>query len=105
MTGADHGTYPYVLEEEEVFAKFQNSKPTGPSLSTKFIRFAEAYFTNEKHDPQHRPSVNSCLLRVPGSHNSKNGQQVSVIQQWGWKETCHLVYVKKLQKVSDPRET
>ena len=80
----------FVLEEEEVFAKFQDGKTHGPSLSTKFIRFAEAFFTNEKHDPQHRPSVNSCLLRVPGSFNSKNGQQVSVIQQWDGKRSLQF---------------
>lgn len=34
--------------------------------------------TNGKHDPQHRPSVN----RVPGSINSKNNQEVTIIQQW-----------------------
>jgi hypothetical protein len=78
----------FVLEEEEVFAKFQNDKYNGPSLSTKFIRFAEAFFTNKKNDLQHRPSVNSCLLRVPGSYNSKNGQQVSVIQQWDGKKSA-----------------
>jgi hypothetical protein len=76
----------FVLEEEEVFAKFHNGKLNEPSLSTKFIRFAEAFFTKKKHDPQHRPSVNSCLLRVPGSYNSKNGQKVSVIQQWDGKK-------------------
>jgi hypothetical protein len=72
----------FVLEEEEVFAKFQNGKYSGSNLSTKFIRFAEAFFTNNKHDPQHRPSVNSCLLRVPSTHNSKSGQYVSILQKW-----------------------
>lgn len=78
----------FVLEEEEVFAKFQDGKFNEPNLSNKFIRFAEAFFTNKKHDPQHRPSVNSCLLRVPGSSNSKNGQQVAVIQRWDGKKAA-----------------
>ena len=72
----------FILEEEEVFAKFQNIGSNEPSLSTKFMRFAETYFTNNKHDPRHWPSVNSCLLRVPGTYNSKNGQQVRVVQRW-----------------------
>jgi hypothetical protein len=72
----------FVLEEEEVFSKFQNNKYNQPNLSTKFIRFAEAFFTNNKHDPQHRPSVNSCLLRVPSTYNSKSGQCVSILQKW-----------------------
>lgn len=100
----------FILEAEEAFAKFQNGNSYGPSLSTKFIRFAEAFFTNKKHDPQHRPSVNSCLLRVPGSYNSKNGQQVDVIQQWDGKKPAiqymlrnfrrHLIQ-EKLDEVND----
>ena len=77
---------PSVLEEEEVFARFQHGNSNGPNLSTKFMRFAEAFFANKKQDLQHRPSVNSCLLRVPGSYNSKNGQKVSIIQQWDGKK-------------------
>lgn len=52
------------------------------------MRFAETHFTSNKHDPQHRPSVNCCLLRVPGSYNSKNGQQVRVIQRWDGKKAA-----------------
>jgi hypothetical protein len=89
-TGSGYHIYlsikAFILEEEEIFAKFQNGDSIGRSLSTKFIRFAEAFFTNKKHDHQHRPSVKSCLLRVPGSYNSKNGQNVHVIQQWDGKK-------------------
>ena len=91
-TGNGHHIYlpikAFVLEEEEVFAKFQHGNSHGPSFSTKFIRFAEAYFTNKKHDTLHRPSVNSCLLRIPGSYNSKNGEQVRAIQQWDGKKSA-----------------
>lgn len=78
----------FILEEEEVFAKFQNGDPDGPCLSTKFMRFAESFFTNNKHDPQHRPSVHSCLLRIPGTYNAKNGQQVRAIQKWDGKKAA-----------------
>jgi hypothetical protein len=83
----------FILEEEEIFTKFQNGNSNDPSLSTEFMRFAEKHFTNNKHDPQHRPSVNSCLLRVPGSYNVKNGQQVRVIQKWDGKKAAiqHLL--------------
>src|SRR4051794_1814027 len=54
-------------------------------LTTEFLRFAENLFTNGKADPQHRPSIKSCLVRVPGTINSKNGQQVQVIQKWNGK--------------------
>ena len=70
----------FVLEEEQLFASFV--EPGEPDLSTKFMRFAEQFFTNGKHDQQHKPSVNNCLLRVPGTFNSKNRQQVKIIQEW-----------------------
>jgi hypothetical protein len=55
-----------VLESEDVFNKFENP-------STKFLRFAEPYLTNNKADSCHGNSVSSrnCMLRIPGSHNSK----------------------------------
>src|SRR4249920_2603093 len=44
--------------------------------------FAEEFLTNKKGDPQHNPTVNSCLVRVPGTINSKCGQVVKIIQRW-----------------------
>jgi hypothetical protein len=38
--------------------------------------------TNKRGDPQHNPTVNSCLVRIPGSINSKCGQAVKIIQRW-----------------------
>jgi hypothetical protein len=64
-----------VLEQESIFSKFENS-------STEFIRYAAHRWTNGKNDPSNHPSVNSCLLRVPGSVNSKNNKKVEIIQEW-----------------------
>src|SRR5262249_44738746 len=33
-------------------------------------------------DPHHNPTVKSCLVRVPGTTNSKCIQRVKVIQEW-----------------------
>lgn len=90
----------FILEEEEIFAKFQfqSGNSNEPSLSTKFMRYAEAYFTDKKHDPQHRPSVNSCLLRVPGTYNSKNEQKVKVIQQWDGKRPAIQYALRNFRK-------
>ena len=52
-------------------------------LTTQFLRFAGPFFTNSKHDEQHNPSIRSCLVRVPETLNSKNLQEVKVIQRWG----------------------
>jgi len=51
-------------------------------LTSKFMKFAEGYLTNNKADPQHNPTISSCLVRIPGTINSKCGQIVKVIQQW-----------------------
>ena len=57
---------------------------TQPQLSNEpseqFLRFSENLFTNNKKDSQHNPSFHSCLLRIPGTYNSKNGE-VKIIQR------------------------
>lgn len=70
----------FILEQEEVFAKFID--PNGKDPTTKFMHFAEDFLTNKKRDPQHRPSINSCLVRIPGTLNSKCVQEVKIIQRW-----------------------
>ena len=46
------------------------------------MQFAESFFTDQKGDPQHRPSIRSCLIRIPRTINSKCNQQVKVVQKW-----------------------
>jgi Primase X len=70
----------FILEETEVFAKFVD--PNGKELTSKFMQFAEDFLTNKKGDPQHRPSLKSCLVRIPGTINSKCGQAVKIVQRW-----------------------
>jgi hypothetical protein len=77
-----------VLEQFKEFEEFEHP-------STKFIRFAEQYLTNENSDPSHNPSFKSCMLRVPGSFNSKcpKGQnEIIVIQKWdGYRPPINLL--------------
>jgi hypothetical protein len=67
-----------VLEEESMFSRFDFP-------STEFIRYAAQRWTNGKNDPCNKPSVKSCLLRVPGSINSKNLTEVELFQDWNGK--------------------
>jgi hypothetical protein len=55
-----------------------------PNISLKFLRYAESFLSYKKSDLQHNNTVsfNNCMLRVPGSTNSKNGQIVTIIQKW-----------------------
>src|SRR3954467_8085833 len=55
----------FILEETDIFAKFIDLN--GKELTSKFMQFAEDFLTNKKGDPQHRPSLKSCLVRIPGT--------------------------------------
>jgi hypothetical protein len=70
----------FVLEDVDIFAEFVG--PNEKDLTSKFMQFAEDYLTNKKEDPQHNPTVNSCLVRIPGTINSKCNEEVKVIQKW-----------------------
>jgi hypothetical protein len=67
-----------LLELETIFMELSNEP------SRKFIQFAEKYLSDDKADPCHTKglSFKNCMLRIPGSINSKNGQEVKLIQQW-----------------------
>jgi non-catalytic primase subunit PriX-like protein len=52
-------------------------------IATKFIRFAESYLSDGKSDRAHNGtvSINNCMLRIPGSVNSKNGAIVTIAKK------------------------
>jgi Primase X len=70
----------FVLEEVDIFAEFVG--PNEKDLTSKFIEFAEDFLTNKKGDPQHNPTINSCLVRIPGTINLKCKEEVKIIQKW-----------------------
>ena len=70
-----------VFEREQAFYDFLPYL-NGKDLTTEFMRFAEKFFSDGKADPKHNPSINNCLLRIPGTINSKNGKVVEIIQEW-----------------------
>jgi hypothetical protein len=53
--------------------------------SRKFIQFAEQFLSDNKSDSEHwkHVSFKNCMIRIPGSINSKNAQEVKLIQQRG----------------------
>ena len=76
----------FPLEQEEMFVS------KSPEPSKEFLQFAERYLTNYKSDPSHHPSIKSCMVRIPASHNFKcvqknsgiadSSTQVKIIQKW-----------------------
>lgn len=77
-----------ILEQFSQFEEFENP-------SQKFLRFAEYYLTSGKADPSHSPSFKSCMIRVPGTYNSKYPQaknEVKIIQKWdGYRPPMHFL--------------
>ena len=70
----------FILEEIDRFACYKD--PSKKDLTSRFMQFAEDYFTDKKSDPQHIPSVRSCHIRIPGTINSKYNQEVTIVQKW-----------------------
>ena len=66
---------PTALENITEFQEFE--KP-----SERFLRFAKDNLSNNKADKYNYPSFKSCLLRIPGSINSKYNKQVTIVQKW-----------------------
>ncbi|MGA6989962.1 MAG: DNA primase noncatalytic subunit PriX, partial [Nitrososphaeraceae archaeon] len=83
-TGGGYHVYQpirgFILDEVDRFAGFID--PNKKDLTSRFMQFAESFITDKKGDPQHRPSIKSCLLRVPGTINSKCNQEVKIVQRW-----------------------
>ncbi|MDQ6723772.1 MAG: hypothetical protein M3Z01_05855 [Thermoproteota archaeon] len=74
-----------IFENHRMFYEFIPYVDGGYDLITEFLRFAQKFFTDEKADPKHLPSVKSCFIGVPGTFNFKNGEQVKIIQKWDGK--------------------
>ena len=70
----------YILEEFREL--YDLAVPLENDLTSVFIRFAEEFLTDNRCDPQHRPTVKSCLIRIPGSINSKCMQRTKLLQMW-----------------------
>jgi hypothetical protein len=69
-----------ILEQASIFAELDEQP------SRKFIQWAEKYLSHNKSDPCHFSglSFKNCMLRIPGSYNSKHGHntEVNIIQKW-----------------------
>lgn len=52
------------------------------NLFNEFLRFTERFLSFDKADKNNNPSLKSCLLRIPGSINSKYHNEVTTIQNW-----------------------
>jgi hypothetical protein len=78
-----------VFEQESKFAIFDQPSQT-------FLRFAAQFLSNHKSDTNNNPAFKSCMLRIPGSINSKYTEQskeVKIIQRWdGFRPKANPLY-------------
>jgi hypothetical protein len=82
FTGNGYHVYqPIKLPILEIFC-FDIAFEIYQNPSTEFIRYVAQRRTGGKNDPCNHPSVNSCMVRVPGSINSKNNKAVEVVESW-----------------------
>ena len=91
-------TKAFPLEQVDKFSRSGGNKFDQQQLqpSIAFLRFAEQYLSNNKSDPLHNPSFKSCMIRIPGSYNSKcegcSSSEVKIIQMWnGYRPKINLL--------------
>jgi hypothetical protein len=75
-------------------------------MSEVFLKFAEIFFTNGKADPLHKPKFKTCLIRIPGTCNSKllnkgfgkEESLVKIIQKWNGNRIPIQYLLKELRR-------
>ena len=77
-----NGYHIYIVLDIRPLELIEELRELSDKPSEQFLKFAESIFTNNKKDSQHNPSFKSCLLRIPGTINSKNGSEVKIIQRF-----------------------
>jgi hypothetical protein len=77
-----NGYHIYIILDIRALESIKELKELSDNPSEQFLRFAESAFTKKNKDSQHNPSFKSCLLRIPGSINSKNGSKVTIIKKF-----------------------
>ncbi len=75
------------LDHYRDFNEFSNL-----NLFNEFLRFTERFLSFDKANKNNNPSLKSCLLRIPGSINSKYSTEVSIVQKWnGYRPSIKLL--------------
>jgi hypothetical protein len=67
------------------------------NLTNLFMRFSAWYFSDGKSDSNHNPSFKSCLLRVPGTINSKYKNIVTIVEK-GQQKAVQLDNIQEIKE-------
>lgn len=102
-----------ILDQEEFFSKdkfpslfLTMGKYFNWAVSEVFLKYAEIFFTNGKADPLHKPKYKTCLIRIPGSYNSKlihkglekEESLVKIIQRWNGQRIPIQILLKDFRR-------
>jgi hypothetical protein len=95
-TGMDYQTKDDLIpgrtmDSARLFALYYDNNPANVSPGSTLLRCAAEVLTNKKADKKNHPSVRSCLVRAPGSLNSKLvlkhvHKPVSIVQRGSWEQ-------------------
>jgi len=77
-----NGYHIYIVLDVRPLELISELRELSKEPSTLLLRFIETAFTNKKNDSQHYPSFKSCMLRIPGTINSKNKSEIRIIQKF-----------------------
>ena len=77
-----NGYHIYIVLDIRPLELIEELRDLSDNPSEQFLKFAEFIFTSNKQDSRHNPSFKSCLLRIPGTINSKNDSTVKIIQKF-----------------------
>jgi hypothetical protein len=82
VIGSGNGYHVYITIDTPILEDIKEFRHIN-QISTKFVRFAEWYLSNGSSDHSHNSTVslNNCMLRIPGSINSKNNAIVKIIKK------------------------
>jgi hypothetical protein len=77
------------LEYEQIFTILTDQP------SRRFLQFAETFLSVGRSDGVHNRTVSfrNCMLRIPGSFNSKNNAQVTIVQSWDGRRKPEINYL------------
>ena len=77
-----NGYHIYIVLDTRPIELIKELKELSSKPSEEFLKYAENIFSNKKKDLGHNPSFGSSLLRIPYTFNSKNRQEVKIIQEF-----------------------
>ncbi len=98
-TGGGYHIYQPVCFDEMLTSIHFNkyAEELNQNLTTLFMRFSAWYFSDGKSDPNHNPSSKSCLLRVPGTINSKYKNIVTIVEN-GQQKAVKLDNIQEIKE-------